>query len=109
MNVVRPRKLDGSTDRHAKPRPFDERAPLFLKGTSERRRLQEFIKRHVRYGDDGELLYRIEEGRIRPSKMLADSVLGMLQGNAEFVLVDEQKLVFETALELSRAAENGAK
>ena len=58
----------------------------------------------MRYGDDGELLYRIEEGRIRPSKMLADSVLGMLHGNVEFVLIDEQKLVFETALELARAA-----
>ena len=99
---------DGIID-HAFYAPHIDRAPLFLKGTSERRRLQEFIKRHVRYGDDGELLYRIEEGRIRPSKMLADSVLGMLQGNAEFVLVDEQKLVFETALELARAAENGAK
>jgi hypothetical protein len=41
--------------------------------------------------------------------MLADSVLGMLQGNLEFVLIDEQKVVFETALELAESAEAGAK
>jgi len=41
--------------------------------------------------------------------MLADSVLGMLQGNVEFVLIDEQKVVFETALEMARAAESGTK
>jgi DUF2075 family protein len=99
---------DGVID-HAFYAPHIERAPLFLKGASERRRLQEFIKRYVRYGDDGELLYRIEGGRIRPSKMLADSVLGMLRGNVEFVLIDEQKLVFETALGLAGAAEGGTK
>jgi len=99
---------DGVID-HVFYNPHIERAPLFLKGALERRRLQEFIKRYVRHGDDGELLYRIENGRIRPSKMLADSVLGMLQGNVEFVLLDEQKQVFETALQLARKSEHGAK
>jgi hypothetical protein len=99
---------DGVID-HAFYTPHIERAPLFLKGTAERRRLQEFIKRYVRYGDNGELLYRIEDGRIKPSKMLADSVLGMLQGNVEFVLIDEQKVVFETALELACTAGDGTK
>lgn len=99
---------DGVID-HAFYTPHIERAPLFLKGVEERRRLQTFIKRHVKYGDEGELLYRIEDGRIRPSRMLADSVLGMLQGNIEFVLIDDQKQVFETALELARAGEKGPK
>ncbi|MCW5610220.1 MAG: DUF2075 domain-containing protein [Rubrivivax sp.] len=89
---------DGVID-HPAYRPHIERAPLFLKGEFERRRLQAFILRHVRKGDRGELLYRIDHGRIRPSKSLADSVLGLLQGKAEFVLVDDQKLVFETAVQ----------
>lgn len=99
---------DGVID-HAFYAEHIERAPLFLKGAAERRLLQEFIKRHVRRGDDGALLYRIEHGRIKPSKMLADSVLGMLRGNPEFVLVDEQKLVFETALSLAAKSEIGSK
>lgn len=78
--------------------PYIEKAPLFLGGMAERKRLQEFIKQHVRHGDNGDLLFKIENGRIRPSKMLADSLGRMLSGNPEFVLIDDQKLVYETCL-----------
>jgi DUF2075 family protein len=88
---------------------YIERAPLFLKGEIERKRLQDFIKQHVRYGDKGELLYKIEHGRIAPSKMLADLVLGMLSGNPEFALIDDQKVIFESALKIAAAAEKGPK
>lgn len=78
--------------------PYIEKAPLFLRGPDELERLRDFIKQHVRRGDDADLIYRIENGRIRPSKMLADKVAGMLRGNREFVLVDDQKVVYETVL-----------
>ena len=84
--------------------PYIEKAPLFLRGPSERAKLRDFIKRHVRNGDDAAALYRIEHGRIRPSKMLADSLVGMLKGNREFVLIDDQKVVYETCLAKSRIA-----
>lgn len=89
--------------------PYIEKAPLFLRGDAERRRLREFIKQHVKHGDKAELLYKIENGRIRPSKMLADSLGKMLRGNREFVLVDDQKVIYETALALARAAHGGSK
>jgi DUF2075 family protein len=73
------------------------KAPLFLKGATEQRRLRDFIAKHVRQGDDGALLYQLEEGRIRPSRPLADAVLGLLKGQPEFVLIDDQKLVYEVA------------
>lgn len=73
-----------------------EQAPLFLK--KERHRLQAFIRKYVRHGDRRKALYAIENGRIRPSKMLSDSVKGMLQGKTEFVMIDDQKVVYETAL-----------
>ena len=72
------------------------RAPLFLK--HERDRLQAFIRKHVRKGDRRHVLYTIENGRIRPSKTLADSVAGMLQGKSEFLMIDDQKVVFEAIL-----------
>jgi DUF2075 family protein len=78
--------------------PYIEKAPLFLRGPEEIARLRTFIKQHVRKGDNADLIFRIENGRIRPSKMLADSLVGMLKGNREFVLVDDQKVVFETAV-----------
>lgn len=82
--------------------PWIERAPVFLKGESERNKLRDFIKRHVKYGDSIDILYRIEHGRIRPSKMLADSLVGMLKGNSEFVLIDEQKVVYETVMSFAK-------
>lgn len=72
------------------------RAPVFLK--SESTQLTEFIKKHVRQGDKRALLYRIENGRIRPSKQLADHLSSLLQGNQDFVLIDDQKIVYETTL-----------
>ena len=89
--------------------PYIDKAPLFLRGPSERNRLREFIKRHVPKGDAAEALYRIEHGRIRPSKMLADSLVGMLRGNREFVLIDDQKVVYETCLAKARTATSDRK
>jgi DUF2075 family protein len=89
--------------------PWIERAPLFLKGEAERQRLRDFIARHVRHGDAGALLYRIEHGRIRPSKSLADSITRMLKGSQEFVLVDEQKVAYETVLRKADLGVAGAK
>ncbi|BAL94226.1 DNA/RNA helicase domain-containing protein [Rubrivivax gelatinosus] len=86
---------DGEID-HPHYREYMERAPLFL--ARERARLQAFIRQHVRHGDRKGVLYAIENGRIRPSKMLADSVAGLLQGKPEFVLIDDQKLVYESVL-----------
>lgn len=83
---------------------YIEKAPLFLRGHGERQKLQAFIKQHLRQGDGGEALFSIENGRIRPSKMLADSLAGMLKGNREFVLIDDQKVVYETCMDRARTA-----
>lgn len=86
---------DGEID-HAHYRAHLERAPLFL--ARERARLQAFIREHVRHGDRKGALYAIENGRIRPSKLLIDSVAGLLQGKPEFVLIDDQKVAHESIL-----------
>jgi DUF2075 family protein len=74
-------------------------APAFLR--DDAKKLREFIKSHVKYGDDGETMFRIRDGRIRPSKGLADHLASLMQGNREFYLIDEQKVVYETALHLA--------
>ena len=56
-------------------------------------KLREFIKRYIEVGDDKEVLYEIEKGRIRPSKMLQDTLSSMLKGNQEFYMIDSQELV----------------
>lgn len=97
-------RRDGVID-HPAYAPHMQRAPLFLKKEADQ--LKAFIRQHVRHGDQRNLLYLIEHGKIRPSKMLADSVAGLLQGKAEFVLVDDQKLVFEAALQADAKAHKG--
>lgn len=99
---------DGVID-NAHYSPYTDKAPLFLHGAQERQRLRDFINKHVRSGDKAELLYKIENGRIRPSKMLADSLIKMLKGNQEFVLIDEQKVVYESSLALAKEASAGHK
>ncbi|GMB08098.1 DUF2075 domain-containing protein [Thermolongibacillus altinsuensis] len=81
---------------------YIEQAPVFLKGDAAK--LRSFIKRYVKYGDNKENLYKIEKGRIRPSKSLQDTLNSMLKGNREFIMIDEQKVVYETALQLASEA-----
>jgi len=77
-----------------------QKAPLFLKGDALK--LREFIKTNVKYGDKKQIMYRIDRGKIKPSKNLADHLLSMLQGNEEFVMIDDQKVVYETAIKYAR-------
>ena len=79
-----------------------KRAPVFLK--PDALKLQQFIKTHVRYGDTTRIMYRIDHGKIKPSKNLADELASMLRGNREFVLIDDQKVVFEKAKRLAEQA-----
>ena len=67
-------------------------------------KLETFIRKFIKYGDDRNILYRIEQGKIKPSKSLADSVGSMLKGNKEFNMIDEQKTVFEELYHLALKA-----
>ncbi len=86
---------------------YIQKAPVFLK--SDALKLREFIKSHVKYGDRSNILYRIENGKIRPSKMLADSIGKMIKGNQEFVMIDDQKVVYENALAMAKKASKSDK
>ena len=77
-----------------------KKAPPFFKGDKEK--LQDFIAQYVRYGEKKNTLYRIDHGEIRPSKNLADCLVSMIKGNQEFIMIDDQKVVYETALSLSK-------
>lgn len=83
------------------------KAPVFLMNDTEK--LTDFIKQYVRYGDKNNVMHLIENGRIRPSKQLADSLESMIDGNEEFVMIDDQKVVYETALKLAKEATDEVK
>ena len=93
--------------------PFYEdyltKAPLFCKGDTERRRLRECIRGKLARGDHSSILRRIDRSETRPSKGLVEALSDMLAGNQEFILIDDQKLAFETALQAARNASEHAK
>ena len=78
---------------------YIKEAPMF--GTNDFEKLRNFIKKYIIEGDDRELLYKIENGKIRPSKRLQDSLAKMLQGNKEFNMIDEQKVIYEDAIRMA--------
>ena len=77
-----------------------EDAPTFTRG--EVTKLREFIKKNIQTGDNKELIYKIDSGRIKPSKSLQDSIAKMLKGNREFIMLDEQKVIYEEVLNEAR-------
>lgn len=74
-------------------------APAFTKGQNSK--LREYIKEHIVKGDNKEVLYFVDNGKIRPSKSLQNSISKMLQGNREFIMIDEQKVVYEEIIRIS--------
>jgi len=88
--------------KHSKYQQYLDKAPCFIK--SDTQKLTDFIKQFIRHGDAGKVMFEIDKGKIRPSKNLADKLLSMLQGNEEFYMIDDQKLVYETALNLAQTS-----
>ncbi len=99
--------VDGSTINSPFYAAHTKKAPAFLRDDAAK--LRTFIKQHVKHGDAGKIIYQIRDGKISPSKNLADSLASLLQGNREFLMIDEQKLVYETALSLARESNTGNK
>lgn len=74
-------------------------APVFTRGDTDK--LAAFIAKYIKKGNP-DVLYHIENGRIIPSKSLQDNLLSMLKGNKEFVLIDDQKVIYEKAITIAK-------
>jgi len=71
-------------------------APIYF--IDDYRKLQSFMKKMVGRGNGMEILYNIENGRVRPSRKLADCIDSLYRGNDEFILLDEQIVAYNTIL-----------
>lgn len=86
-----------------KPEPLlDDRYKKILSNSpvyfrDDQSKLQDFISKYVKNGNGMEILYEINNGKIRPSKKLIDHVASMFEGNQNYVLIDAQKVAFERA------------
>lgn len=74
-----------------------EVAPFFIK--NEVAVFSDFVKKYItKKSSKGDLLYLIDHGRLRPTKVLQDSLASMVKGNKEFMLLDEQAVCFDMCL-----------
>ena len=86
---------------------YTSQAPAFTYGQIWK--LQSFIKKCVRKGDNKEILYRIDHGKIRPSKSLQNAIASMIKGNEEFIMIDEQRVVYEEIIRISEQCQKDHK
>ena len=68
------------------------RAEPFIKNQFED--LARFISKYIKTRSSNDILFEMENGHIRPSKLLADSIANILNGNSEYELLDEQRVVY---------------
>ena len=73
---------------------WTEESPVFLQ--QDVLKMRNFIKQYIKLkAEDDSLLYKIEEGRLRPTKSLQDALDSMLCGNEEFHMIDEQVVAYD--------------
>ncbi len=84
--------------RHPKYNAIIDLAPLFLK--KDQLALREYVKKYITKPDKGEILYTIENGKIKPSIALQDAIASLLKGNQVFTMIDEQQVAFATIKKL---------
>jgi DUF2075 family protein len=83
------------------------KAPLFFKG--EHLKLRRHIVDHIAEGPGVAMLQQIDKSRMRPGKQLVEALSSMMKGNDEFALIDDQKLVLESILDIERKTLHGDK
>jgi len=87
--------------------PYLKKAPVYAK--SDIKKLSQYIDEKIKLPDYKKTIELIEYGKIKPSKSLQDSLANMLEGNPEFILIDEQKVIFEQAVTLARLSQKDRK
>lgn len=68
--------------------------------------LTTFLDKRIRDGDGGSVSAKVEQSKYSPSKKLLDHVAKLIKGKPEYVLLDEQLVVYDKVMQ---AAEEGVK
>jgi uncharacterized protein len=71
--------------------------------------LTAFLDERIRAGDSGVVTAKIEQSKYRPSKKLLDHVAKLIKGKPEYVLLDEQLVVYDKVVEAATEGVKGKK
>lgn len=87
---------------------YVKKAPVFAKHDGSK--LKNFLEDILRTGDDLKTIFLMDSGRLRPSKSLQDVLSSMMSGNREFVMIDNQKVIYEEILNsMNKVLKSGKK
>ena len=73
-----------------------EKYPLFTADDVDK--LKDYLLGKLVSGDGIDVLKRVEESEYRPSKKLMDHVGNIIKGKSEYILLDDQLIVYDAAL-----------
>lgn len=71
--------------------------------------LSEFLQYRLNGGGGLEVLRKVEESKYRPSKKLMDHVGNVIRGVPQFILLDEQLVVYDKVFELAKKSYHNRK
>lgn len=81
-----------------------QKAPAFLSGEWDA--FAEFIGAKIKRKCDVDLLFEIEQGRIKPSEFLVNTLGQALNGNSPFELIGDQRIVYSNLIDEVRKGVN---
>ncbi len=71
--------------------------------------LTAFLDERIHGPDSGEVSAKVEQSKYRPSKKLLDHVAKLIKGKPEYVLLDEQLVVYDKVVEAAKDGVKGRK
>ena len=77
-----------------------EKYPLFT--ADDVNKLEEYLVNKLECGKGNDVLRRIEKSQYRPSKKLMEHVGNVIQGKSEYILLDEQLVVYDKVLSTAK-------
>jgi len=79
-------------------KPYMDQSPVFT--AKDAKAIGRFLKNNVEKGDGLELIDYIEKAIIKPSIKLIEHVNNIIDAKSEFILVDEQLIVFDRVMQI---------
>ncbi len=77
------------------------KCPIFT--ADDTQKLTRFLDEHIHQGDKAEVTAKIEASKYSPSKKLLDHVAKLIKGKPEYVLLDDQLIVYDKVMEAAQA------
>jgi len=71
--------------------------------------LTAFLDKRIHQGDSGAVAAKVEQSKYSPSKKLLDHVAKLIKGKPEYVLLDEQLVVYDNVMEAATESIKGKK